>query len=80
MPSGLSWKILQAVMTDQMAEASGEPAPDHGILTLEQIELAHARAVLDLLHWNISRAARALGIDRRTLYRKMLKHKIQKPE
>jgi transcriptional regulator of acetoin/glycerol metabolism len=34
---------------------------------------------LERLHWNISRAANALGVSRNTLYRKMRKHDIDLP-
>ncbi|MBB6248760.1 sigma-54-dependent Fis family transcriptional regulator [Rhodanobacter sp. A1T4] len=34
---------------------------------------------LERLHWNISRAASALGVSRNTLYRKMRKHNIALP-
>ncbi len=34
---------------------------------------------LERLHWNISRAANALGVSRNTLYRKMRKHDIALP-
>jgi transcriptional regulator of acetoin/glycerol metabolism len=34
---------------------------------------------LERLHWNISRAASALGVSRNTLYRKMRKHDIALP-
>jgi DNA-binding NtrC family response regulator len=40
-------------------------------LPLVEVERAYIRRVLDANHGNVSRAARLLGIDRRTLYRKL---------
>jgi DNA-binding NtrC family response regulator len=40
-------------------------------LPLEEVERAYIRRVLDANAGNVSRAARILGIDRRTLYRKL---------
>lgn len=49
--------------------------PDLGIrqepITLADMERFHARACYDANHGNVSKTARELGIDRRTLYRKM---------
>jgi two-component system response regulator AtoC len=49
----------------------GPLAGDHAWLSLEQIEDRYIREVLDATQGNISRAAEILGIDRRTLYRKL---------
>ena len=40
-------------------------------LPLAEVERAYIRRVLDANDGNVSRAARILGIDRRTLYRKL---------
>jgi DNA-binding NtrC family response regulator len=40
-------------------------------LTLDEVERGYIRRVLDANDGNVSRAARILGIDRRTLYRKL---------
>jgi hypothetical protein len=52
--------------------------PDDWIPTLQQVEIAHIQRALPLLHWNLSLASRVLGIDRRTLYRKMKKFGIER--
>ncbi|HEU4364782.1 MAG TPA: sigma-54 dependent transcriptional regulator [Candidatus Krumholzibacteria bacterium] len=49
------------------------PAPLGGSRSLTEVERAHILAVLEAEDWNISSAARALEIDRGTLY-----HKIEK--
>lgn len=50
---------------------SAESLRDTKIMTLAEIEQAHIEATLKLLDDNKTLAARALGIDRRTLYRKL---------
>lgn len=42
-----------------------------GALTLKEIEISHIRATLEAFNWNISQAAKQLGIDRSTLNRKI---------
>lgn len=44
-----------------------------GVLTLEELERKHVLETLDRTAGNVARAARALDIDRRTLYRKLEK-------
>jgi len=46
-------------------------AGDHPWLSLEQMEDRYIREVLEAVEGNVSRAAEILGIDRRTLYRKL---------
>jgi two-component system, NtrC family, response regulator HydG len=50
-----------------------------GTLTLREVEISHIRASLKAFGWNISRAARQLGVDRGTLTRKMKRYQIQRP-
>ena len=47
--------------------------------SLKDMEKNHIWQILDENHWNISRSARVLGIDRSTLYSKIKSHGIQKP-
>ncbi len=61
-----------------------EPAPQPEvnlppIETLEAVQIAHVKKVVARLGGNISRAAIALGIDRRTLYRYIERHRIERP-
>jgi two-component system response regulator AtoC len=53
----------------------GEAAPRDG--TLEEVELAHIRKVLDGTGWNVSRAAELLGMSRRNLHRKISQHRLK---
>jgi len=50
------------------------PATD----SLNEVEKAHIIRVLNKYGWNISRAARILGIDRSTLYKKIERYSIQR--
>jgi DNA-binding NtrC family response regulator len=47
--------------------------------SLKAIEEAHILRILDANHWNITRCAKILGVDRSTLYAKMKKYGFQKP-
>ncbi len=47
---------------------------------LEEVERAHIRQVLTDNDWHISRCAKTLGIDRSTLYHKIRRYDLHKPE
>jgi transcriptional regulator with GAF, ATPase, and Fis domain len=69
------------------AAASGPHQADRGQPTaahsngsnLEELERNHIQRVLDGQSWNKARAARALGISRRRLYRLLEKHGLARP-
>ncbi len=46
--------------------------------SIQEMERHHIEGILDKYEWNISRAAKALGVDRVTLYSKIKKYKIEK--
>ncbi len=58
--------------------------PEHLLMpadnSLREIERGHIRRILDNTNWNISRSAGILGIDRSTLYNKIKKYHIRKPD
>jgi two-component system response regulator HydG len=56
---------------------AGGPREDD--LTLEKVEEEHVRRMLAASGFNVTRAAKLLGIDRVTLYNKMKKYRITKP-
>jgi two-component system, NtrC family, response regulator AtoC len=66
------------------AAASAAPAPAseerHERRSLEDVEREHIAAVLRETNGNVSQAARILGIDRVTLYNKMKKFGLRRPE
>jgi transcriptional regulator of acetoin/glycerol metabolism len=53
-------------------------APSSSVESLEDLEKKHIQMILEKYEWNISKAARVLGIDRVTLYNKLRKHQIEK--
>ncbi len=55
----------------QKSRRTSPIAADHPWLSLEQMEDRYIREVLEAVEGNVSRAAEILGIDRRTLYRKL---------
>jgi DNA-binding NtrC family response regulator len=55
----------------QRLRPTGPMAGDHPWLSLEQMEERYIREVLEAAQGNVSRAAEILGIDRRTLYRRL---------
>jgi len=57
------------------APAEGE-LPAVGTMTLEEVEAAMIRRSLDFYDGNLSRVARALGLSRGALYRRLEKHGI----
>jgi DNA-binding NtrC family response regulator len=59
----------QAERADPLADTLADAA--QRLLPLAEVERAYIRQVLDAAGGNVSRAARVLGIDRRTMYRKL---------
>lgn len=59
------------------AALATEATPTDPSDSLRDIERKHIAAMLKQLHWNITRAARALGIDRVTLYNKIKRYQIR---
>ncbi len=47
---------------------------------LKDIEKAHIEKVLDNYQWNIAKSSKILGIDRTTLYSKIKRYNIKKPD
>ena len=48
--------------------------------SLREVEKAHIRKILEGHEWNITRAARILGIDRSTLYGKIKRYGLVRPQ
>ncbi len=47
---------------------------------LKDIEKAHVKKILDNNQWNIAKSSKILGIDRTTLYSKIKRYNIKKPD
>jgi two-component system, NtrC family, response regulator HydG len=56
------------------------PAAGNAPGSLAQAERAHVLAVLEANTWNITRAARVLDVDRVTLYNKIRKYELKRPD
>jgi DNA-binding NtrC family response regulator len=57
----------------------GPPVSTERPTTLEEVERRHIEIVLKSVGWNKARAARKLGIDRATLYRKLSRFGLDRP-
>ncbi len=83
--------VERALVVCQEGEVQPEHLPivglraNHGAaangddLSLQSVEKRHIEKVLRLSEFNVTRAARTLGIDRVTLYNKMRKYGIERP-
>ena len=60
----------------QVRKAVPEELGDAG-RTLDEVEKAHIRRVLEETNWNLSRTARILDIDRTTLYNKLKRYGLK---
>jgi DNA-binding NtrC family response regulator len=65
------------VITPQLLPFAGKPPTP--LESLAAVEENHIRRVLAAHNWNISEAARVLGIDRTSLYHKMKRYGIARP-
>lgn len=62
----------------EIRECSGNVRWIHEKMSMERPE--EIIEILEKTYWNKAKAARLLGIDRSTLYRKIQKYKISKPD
>jgi ActR/RegA family two-component response regulator len=62
-----------------VASSSGDGPRAGQRVTLEELEKTHIRRLLDELH-NVSEVSRIVGIDRRTLQRKMIAWGFRDPK
>ena len=67
-PEDLPASVKQLASTPQSASPDGE------LLSLEALERLHIERVLERCRWKRAEAASILGIDRRTLYRKIRRY------
>jgi DNA-binding NtrC family response regulator len=59
-------------------QAAKVPLPEMASKNLQEIERHHILRVLNENHWNISKSAAELGIDRVTLYNKIKKYGLER--
>jgi DNA-binding NtrC family response regulator len=58
----------------------GKEMIDHSVESLEDFEKAFIKQILNKYNWNISRTAKALKVDRVTLYNKIKKYELKPDE
>ncbi|MFC1886193.1 sigma-54 interaction domain-containing protein, partial [Thermodesulfobacteriota bacterium] len=68
------------ITPDDLPFAQKGARPESLPKSLKSMERFHIRRILKEMDWNISRAARALEIDRQTLYNKIEKYGIREKE
>ncbi len=56
----------------------GKEVISSSIESLDDLEKKHIAKILEKYNWNISRSAKALNVDRATLYNKIKKYKLKK--
>ena len=64
-------RVTQVIGSTFDAEFADNEMPE--LLTLEEVERRHVLRVLEACHGNRTDAAKVLGLDRKTLYRKLLR-------
>jgi len=66
--------LPEKIRNQQSRKAAPMSGSDHAeLLTLEEVERRHVLRVLEACHGNRTDAAKVLGLDRKTLYRKLLR-------
>ncbi len=58
----------------------GAETPENSVESLDELEKRHIEQILLKYNWNISRSARALSVDRVTLYNKIKKYDLKQKE
>jgi two-component system response regulator HydG len=70
---------LDELPTSVRMRRGPQPVSAERPTTLEEVERRHIEIVLKAVGWNKARAARKLGIDRATLYRKLSRFGLDRP-
>lgn len=72
--------IVSSLESAQTTSSDSVNAPENLSDALEQYERHHLLKILEKVEWNRAEAARRLGIDASTLYRKMVRLRITEPK
>jgi len=75
--------VSKETMLEEKDFLLNQPKDDENMssgLSLEDVEKKHLLRILESNQWNISQSARILGIDRVTIYKKLKKFGIDRPE
>jgi two-component system response regulator AtoC len=68
--------LLAEAVAEALAVSTPAPAPNHKMPTLEEVEHRHILFALNEHAWNVSATARALGISRPTLRKRMRQYSL----
>jgi transcriptional regulator of acetoin/glycerol metabolism len=74
--SRVTLRELPAELRGAGAKAESAAAPQSELNALDMAERDALLRVLEATHWNVSRAAKSLGLSRNTLYRRMHRYGI----
>lgn len=72
--------LLGEVIREAQASSPVDPPTAAGLRTLEEVEKEHIVRCLAQMGWNISAAARALGVSRPTLRKRIERYELTRPE
>lgn len=70
----VDFNVIQQALTGNAQVTTAHPA-ESNVLSADQLQWEYIQRVLDQHQGNISQTARSLGMHRRTLQRKLLKHR-----
>lgn len=70
--------LIQCLTAAPVNSNKAQPEPDAALLSPEQLEWEHIQRTLEQFDGNVSHTARALGMHRRTLQRKLLKRRPER--
>lgn len=73
-PEDLPGRIAQPRPEPNHGRPPPRAAPSAGLVPLAEVEERHIRQVLEAVGGNKAQAARILGLDRKTLYRKLQRY------
>jgi len=71
--------LLKEALRPVLAGSTQEPPRDGSLRTLDEVEKEHVLKALLLTGWNISAAAKALGLSRPTLRKKIQRYGLSQP-
>ena len=70
----MNWRPRTLLFSSRARDSHNEPSARN----LQELEKQHIHRILEENHWNISKTAVDLGIDRVTLYNKIKKYGFER--
>ena len=72
--------VTTSLAKDSDSSVESNEKDDDTPVSLDDVEREHIEEVLESTDWNVSKAAKMLNIDRGTLYNKMRRYELKRPE